>query len=193
MRLRNLFGVVMLSGIYSLLMASIFVVLDAVDVAFTEAAVGAGISTILMLGTLALTKSSEKVPMHTPLLPLVVTIVTGAMLVYGTWDMPAFGSVEAPPNQHVAPYYLEQGMVETGVPNIVTAVLASYRGYDTLGELTVIFTAGIGVLLLLGRRREPTNRPSQSDVVSSHTVRNKAKNSETKNNPAGSSHEGISA
>ena len=153
-RLRNLFGVVMLGGIYSLLMASIFVILDAVDVAFTEAAVGAGIATILMLGTLALTTSREKVPMHTPLLPLVVTFVTGAMLVYGTWDMPAFGDAAAPPHRHVAPYYLERSLPETSVPNVVTAVLASYRGHDTLGELTVIFTAGVGVLLLLGRRRE---------------------------------------
>ncbi|MDA2912191.1 DUF4040 domain-containing protein, partial [Nitrospiraceae bacterium AH_259_D15_M11_P09] len=55
LRLRNLFAVAMLAGIYSLLSAGLFVVLDAVDVAFTEAAVGAGITTILMLGTLALT------------------------------------------------------------------------------------------------------------------------------------------
>ena len=193
MRLRNLFSVVMLSGIYSLLMASIFVILDAVDVAFTEAAVGAGISTILMLGTLALTTSREKIPMHTPLLPLVVTIVTGAMLVYGTWDMPAFGSAEAPPNHHVAPYYLEQGMMETGVPNIVTAVLASYRGYDTLGELTVIFTAGIGVLLLLGRRREPKDGALKSGVASSNSVGGIATNSETKSDRAESSYGVTSA
>lgn len=160
----------MLGGIYSLLMASIFVILDAVDVAFTEAAVGAGISTILMLGTLALTTSREKIPMHTPLLPLIVTFVTGAMLVYGTWDMPAFGDAAAPANQHVAPYYLERSMVETGVPNVVTAVLASYRGYDTLGELTVIFTAGIGVLLLLGRRREKTVRSSKPNGAQSSTA-----------------------
>ena len=156
----------MLAGIYSLLMASIFVTLDAVDVAFTEVAVGAGVSTILMLGTLALTTSREKIPMHTPLLPLIVTFVTGAMLVYGTWDIPAFGDASTPANLHVAPYYLERSMVETGVPNVVTAVLASYRGYDTLGELTVIFTAGIGVLLLLGRRRETPANTSQPKVAS---------------------------
>ena len=63
-RARNLFVVVMLAGIYSLLAATIFVVLDAVDVAFTEAAVGAGISTVLFLGTLALTTSEEKKPGH---------------------------------------------------------------------------------------------------------------------------------
>ena len=77
--LRNLLAVVMLSGIYSLLAASIFVVMDAVDVAFTEAAVGAGISTMLFIGTLALTTRIEKKPAHTPVLPLIVVIITGAV------------------------------------------------------------------------------------------------------------------
>ena len=54
--------------------------------------------------------------------------------------------------EHIKPYYIERGIEETGVPNIVTAVLASYRGYDTLGEVIVIFTAGIGVVLLIGNR-----------------------------------------
>jgi multicomponent Na+:H+ antiporter subunit B len=153
-RMRNLFAVVMLFGIYSFLMAGIFVLLDAVDVAFTEAAVGAGISTVLMLGALALTKSREKIPVTTPLLPLVVVLVTGGLLIYGTSDLPDFGDPNAPINRHVAPEYIEEGPHETGVPNVVTAVLASYRGYDTLGETTVIFTAGLCVLLLLsGRRR----------------------------------------
>jgi len=159
-RLRNLFAVVMLSGIYSLLMAGTFVLLDAVDVAFTEAAVGAGISTVLLLGVLTLTKSREKIPITTPLLPLVTVFVTGGLLIYGTWDLPRFGDPNAPAHRHVAPEYLAEATHETGAPNVVTAVLASYRGYDTLGEVTVIFTAGIGVLLLLSgsgvlRRRDP--------------------------------------
>ena len=151
-RLRNLFAVVMLSGIYSLLMAVIFTILDAVDVAFTEAAVGAGISTVLMLGTLALTTEKETTPAHTPLLPLVVVVVTGAILVYATFEMPLFGDPSAPIHHHVAPRYITQSGQEIGVPNIVTSVLASYRGYDTLGEVAVIFTAGIGVLLVLSGR-----------------------------------------
>jgi multicomponent Na+:H+ antiporter subunit B len=150
-RLRSLFAVVMLGGIYSLLSAALFVVLDAVDVSFTEAAVGAGITTMLMLGTLALTTRDEKVPAHTPLLPLVVVLVTGAALIYGTLDMPSFGDPQAPIHRHVAPRYLERSAAEVGPPNVVTSVLASYRGYDTLGEVTVIFTGAVGVLLLLGR------------------------------------------
>ena len=157
--MRNLMAVVMLSGIYSLLAASVFVVLDAVDVAFTEAAVGAGISTVLFIGTLALTTRIEKPPAHTPLLPLFVVIVTGAVLIYGSLDMARFGDKNAVAMQHVAPYYLENTKKHTGVPNVVTAVLASYRGYDTLGEVTVIFTAGIGVILLLGSWRRGLTPP----------------------------------
>jgi multicomponent Na+:H+ antiporter subunit B len=150
--LRNLFAVVMLFGIYSLLSAGIFVQLDAVDVAFTEAAVGAGISTIIMLGTLALIGGTEQESMGLKPGPLIVVLVTGGALIYGTLDLPALGDPSAPVHQHVAPRYIEESGSEIGVPNIVTSVLASYRGYDTLGEVTVIFTAGIGVLVLLGGR-----------------------------------------
>ena len=154
-RIRNLFAVVMLGSIYSLLAAAMFVVLDAVDVAFTEAAVGAGISTVLALGTLALTTDREKQPMHTKIVPLCVVFLTGAALIYGTLDLAPFGSPNAPVHNHVAPTYLQEAQDKTTVPNIVTAVLASYRGYDTLGEVTVVFIAGIGVILLLGNwRRE---------------------------------------
>lgn len=157
--MRNLLAVVMLSGIYSLLAASIFVALDAVDVAFTEAAVGAGISTVLFIGTLALTTRIEKRPAHKPILPLFVCIVTGAVLIYGSLDMARFGDPNATAHNHVAPYYLENTKKDTGIPNVVTAVLASYRGYDTLGEVTVIFTAGIGVILILGSWRRGLRRP----------------------------------
>jgi multicomponent Na+:H+ antiporter subunit B len=158
-RTRSLLAVIMLFSIFSLLSAGLFMVLDASDVAFTEAAVGAGISTVLMLATLALTKSYEEKPSsHRPWIPLLVVSVTAAFLVYGTIDMPPFGDPNAPAHQHVAPRYIEQGAKETGVPNLVTAVLASYRGFDTLGEVTVIFTAGIGVLLLLGGRQRHKNK-----------------------------------
>lgn len=157
-RLRDLFAVVMLFGIFSLLSAAIFVTLDAVDVAFTEAAVGAGISTVLMLGTLALTARTESPPRHGTLIPLLVVCITGGALVYGTLDMPRFGDPQAPIHQHVAPRYLQDSPAEIGLPNVVTSVLASYRGYDTLGEVTVIFTAGAGVLMLLGASRRRSAR-----------------------------------
>ena len=150
--LRNLFAVVMLSGIFTLTAASLYVVLTAVDVAFTEASVGAGIATVLMLETLALVGSEEK-PTRGRAMPLVLVLITGAALIYGTLDMPRYGDPDAPINRHVVPRYIQDSERETGVPNIVTAVLASYRGYDTLGETTVIFTAAVGVLALIGRSR----------------------------------------
>ena len=150
---RNLFGVVILAGVYSFLMATVLVALDAVDVAMTEAAVGAGISTVLFLSALYLSRAEEMKPLHKPVLPLVVAAATGAALVYGSLDLPGFSDPAAPIHQHVAPRYLQEGMRETGVPNIVTAVLASYRGYDTFGEVMVVFTAGVGVIVLLRRLR----------------------------------------
>jgi multicomponent Na+:H+ antiporter subunit B len=152
-RIHNLFAAVMMSGIYSLLAAVLYVVMDAVDVAFTEAAVGAGISTVLMLGTLALTTRMEKeVKLLVPI-PLAIVAATGALLIYATLDMPHYGDPGAPIHHHVAPHYIEKSGQEVGPPNIVTSVLASYRGYDTLGEVTVVFTAAVGVMALLGRRR----------------------------------------
>ncbi len=155
LRIRNLFAVVMLGGIYSLVSAALFTSLDAVDVAFTEAAVGAGISTVLLLGTLALVGREAKPRVRRPLLPLFVVVVTGGVLMYGTLDMPPFGDPANPAHHHVAPRYIEESPHEIGVPNIVTSVLASYRGYDTMGETTVIFTALVGVLLLIGMGPTP--------------------------------------
>lgn len=151
---RNLFAVVVLSGTYSFLMATALVVLDAVDVAMTEASVGAGISTVLLLSALYLTRGDEARPAGRPWLPLALSLTVGGVLVYGTLGLPAFSDPDAPMHQHVEPRYLKEGARETGVPNIVTAVLASYRGFDTLGETTVVFTAGVGVVALLRRRRK---------------------------------------
>ncbi len=150
-RLRSLFAIVMMSGIYSLVSAVWFVALDAVDVAFTEAAVGAGLSTALFLGAMLLTSRTAKVERGaTKIVPLLVVIATGAILIYATVDLPPFGDPSSPANTHVGVEYLERTKPEIAIPNVVTAVLASYRGFDTLGEVGVVFTAGLAVVLLLG-------------------------------------------
>ena len=153
-RIRNLFSVVILTGLFSLLSAAIYVLMDAVDVAFTEAAVGAGVSTVLMLGTLALTTNEEKINSKSRTIPAaILSIVTGSVLIYGTLDMPSYGDANAPVHLHVVPRYLNNSLDEVGIPNVVTSVLATYRGYDTLGEAFVVFTAALGVLAIIGRRR----------------------------------------
>jgi multicomponent Na+:H+ antiporter subunit B len=164
-RQRSLFSVAILSGIYSFLMASILILLDAVDVAMTEASVGAGVSLVLLLATLHLTKTTESRAWPRKLLPLAVSMVTGAGIVWGTFGLRQFGSPDAVIHKHVVPRYIEDTVKETNVPNVVTSVLADYRGYDTLGETTVIFTAGIGVMLLLRRTgRRTAERRKTADA-----------------------------
>jgi len=84
---------------------------------------------------------------------LIAVCLTGALLIYGTIDMPNWGDPNSPASLHVSPRYIEKTVEETAVPNMVTSVLADYRGYDTLGETTVIFTAGIACILLIRRLR----------------------------------------
>jgi len=84
---------------------------------------------------------------------LIVVILTGAALIYSTADMPDWGDPNSPANTHVSPRYIQKTIEETATPNAVTSLLADYRGYDTLGETTVIFTAGIVCIMLLRRRK----------------------------------------
>ncbi len=169
-RVRDLFAAGMLFAIYSLLSAALFTVLDAGDVALTEAAVGAGISTILVLAVLALARRFEHPTSGHNLLALTVVFITGAVLIYATLDLPEFGQPDNPAQVHVGPYYIENSYTDMGVPNMVAAVLASYRSIDTMGEAFVIFTAGLAVFALLSvrpRRREagivPRRPPRASD------------------------------
>lgn len=173
---RSLLSATILAGIYSLLMALVWTNMHALDVAFTEAAVGAGISTVLLLGALVLTKrfSKPEPKLHVP--AAIVCVVTGLLLIYGTLDMPKFGDPDAPIHTYRVPELVNQtvrkhetaaprdkGHAHEGhpdddfnghVPNTVTSLLAAYRGYDTMFETTVIFVAGVSLLLLLRRRRE---------------------------------------
>ncbi len=167
----NLFTASMLSGVFSLSCTGIYTLVDAVDVAFTEAAVGAGISTVLFLGTLALTGEREQRKPNKNRAPaLLVSGMTGLVMLYGTLDMPHYGDPSAPIHHHVVPRYIEDSPAEMGIPNFVTSILASYRGYDTFGETTVVFTAATGVLVLLGgalhlRRRKHARGTAKESVV----------------------------
>lgn len=166
-RLRALSEAIMLSALFSLVTASLFILLDAVDVAFTEAAVGVGISTVLFLGVLALTRSREAVTPRRRVLPaLSVVLLAGGTLVYASQDLPGFGGGDTPVQAHpLTETYLHQSQEDIGIPNIVTSVLASYRGFDTLGELVVIFTAGIAVLLLLEFSPKPFERRERTKLA----------------------------
>ena len=166
---RNLLASAMLLGVFGLLMATVWTNMFALDVSLTEAAIGAGISTLLILGTLSVTGIEERRSPPGRLPAAIIVAVTGTLLIYGTLDMPHFGDRNAPVQSHLSAQYLSQQVGKASaaasehpsgndfggeVPNAVTAILADYRGYDTLFETTVVFAAGISVLLLL-RREKP--------------------------------------
>ena len=150
---RDTLSVVVVFAAYSLGMALFYAFLLAPDVAMTEAAIGAGVTTLLLVLTLAKTvREHSDQTVELPSLPVVV--VFGALLVVllGTiGEFPAVGSDSAIAwtNPEVTQYYLEEAYRDTGVTNAVTAVLAGYRGFDTFGEAVVVFAAGIAALVVL--------------------------------------------
>ena len=80
----------------------------------------------------------------------IAVILTGALLLYASEDFPAWGDPHSPANDYrVSRHYILESFEETSVPNMVTAILADYRGYDTLFETVVIFTAGIAIIAIL--------------------------------------------
>ena len=167
-RTENLFVAVMLMSIFSLLMAANFFILDAADVALTEAAIGAGVTTVIFLGALALTAEREKRSVAGRRIAMVVVAATTLVLIYATFDKPRLGDPEAPVHQHVAPWYLEKTPELIGIPNVVTAVLGSFRAYDTLGEVFVVLAAAIGVLFLLGGSNPGAGRESPGSMGLRH-------------------------
>lgn len=89
---------------------------------------------------------------------LFIVSITGLILIVGTFDMPDWGDPHSPASSHVSDYYIENALEDTDTPNVVTAVLADYRGYDTLGETTVIFTAGLCCIMILRKKKKPAGQ-----------------------------------
>ena len=179
MRNKRLIAIVALSGAYSLTAAAIFVNMDAVDVAFTEAAVGSGISTILFLAALRYLPVEEAHETRYPIWSLALCVIVGVLLIIAAFALPEFGDPNAPAHVHVAPRYIAESYPLFHIPNVVTNVLASYRGFDTLGETVVVFTAGIGVILLLSDstlsmrlKDADTKSEENSDNASGDIVKN---------------------
>ena len=151
---RDLFSGVLTLAAYSFFLALLWAGLGAVDVAFTEAVVGAGLSTLFFLVALFLTSHQEEIrkQFKVQMMALGSLGILGFLLLFGSVDLPVVGDPESLPSKHVSSHYLKKSLEETDTPNVVTAVLADYRGFDTLGETTVIFTAGIACWMLLRRR-----------------------------------------
>lgn len=150
--LRDVLGSIIAFSAYSLGISIIWVFLRAPDVGLTEAAVGAGIMTVLFLLTIAKTvrPAGERTLERVNIRSLAVTIALVGALSTTLFALPPVGAGDsAAVTDDVTRYYLENAYTETGVHNAVTAVLAAYRGFDTLGEAVVVYSAGVGILLVL--------------------------------------------
>ncbi len=102
-------------------------------------------------------------------LGLLAVVITGGLLLYAVDDFPAWGDPYSPANQYrVSRHYIENAFAETSVPNMVTAILADYRGYDTLFETVVIFTAGIAIIAIL---RGPVDKRVRLRLASERILR----------------------
>ncbi len=150
---KDLISSVFILGTYSFTLALVWALLGAVDVAFVEAVVGAGLATVFFLLTL-FGASEEDTRIRRSAIPwtaLIALPIVALLLLYGAADLPAFGDPHSPASTHLSPVYLESSVEQTRTPNVVTAILMDYRSLDTLVETIVIFTAGIGCALILRR------------------------------------------
>nr|WP_282594130.1 DUF4040 domain-containing protein [Halorientalis brevis] len=150
--LRDVLGAIIAFAAYSLGISIIWVFLRAPDVGLTEAAVGAGVTTVLFLLTITKTvrPPGERIIEPIDWRGLLVAVLLVGVLASTLGALPPVGSAETPvATSEVTEYYLGNAYDETGVENAVTAVLAAYRGFDTLGEAVVVFAAGVGLLVVL--------------------------------------------
>jgi multicomponent Na+:H+ antiporter subunit B len=150
---KDLISAVFILGSYSFFLALVWAWLGAVDVAFVEAVVGAGLATVFFLLTLFGTASKDT-RIHRPPPPIGAVLalpVLGLLLLYAANDLPQFGDPGSPASTYLSPFYIENSWKDSRTPNIVTALLLDYRAFDTLVETVVIFTAGIACALLLRR------------------------------------------
>jgi multicomponent Na+:H+ antiporter subunit B len=148
---------IILLSIFSLCSCLLYLVMDAPDVAMTEAALGSCITTVILLQT-AQTSSGKyiKTKPHIKIIGFLFAITLCAMLLYAGTDLATYGDPTTPVHSTVMSYYNNSTYKDMGITSFVAGILASYRGYDTLGETTVIFLAGLCVVLILNSSRRIT-------------------------------------
>ena len=134
--------------------------MDAPDVAMTEVALGSCLSTCVLLNFIKMidARNKDTLKLNNVVIAIILCSIVVFTLAWAGFDLATYGDIAAPVHQHVSKYYLENTLNDTGLPAPVTAILASYRGFDTLGETTVILIAGIAVLLVLSLKNTKYNR-----------------------------------
>lgn len=158
----SIIELIVITSVFSLLIGICYLLMDAPDVAMTETALAGCLSTCILLKLLRLINEKElheqtEKNVHTTLafILCVVFLVTFSVVIV---DLPNYGDALSPVNSYVGKYYIENTKHDIGIPSFVAGILASYRGYDTLGETLVILIAGLGVLMVLNSAKENINK-----------------------------------
>lgn len=153
---KNLVESIIIMSVFSLFIGICYLFMDAPDVSMTETALGACLSTCVLLN---LTKIvGEDVGTTRKSKIIFASILCSTFIICLSWaalDLPTFGSGDSPLQNHLTKYYIENTHQDIAIPSIVAAILASYRGFDTLGETVVILIAGLAVVVIVSRRKHP--------------------------------------
>lgn len=147
-RSKDRLDIVIFSGSFSLLTAVMYLLLDAPDVAMTEAAVGVLVTIFSIYALKAVHYVDKEIEDKFNLPLFVLALGFASLLIYAAKDLPEFGNEHTISQQTLAAYYIENTYKEIGIDSIVAAILASYRGFDTLLETLVILVGGLSVLLI---------------------------------------------
>lgn len=171
---KNLLEAVIYTSAFSLLIGLSYLIMDAPDVAMTETALGACFSTCVYLGLLRKLPSNLKDIQRTRVIQAsIICLLFIITLTYMGMELYNYGEVNTPLQTHISKYYIENTAQDIGIPSLVAAILASYRGYDTLGETSVILIAGISVLLVLSSKKDTDGIMQREYGISNHELNSK--------------------
>ncbi len=182
--IQNIFVITLITGFISFFLSILYIMLTALDVAFTEIAIGAGVSTALFLIVIRLSNqynyfakpinTSVNIGKYKKIFTLSVLFIFAIILGVSFIDIPVFGDILNPSNNFLYKDYLESTNTIFNVPNAVTIILGGFRGFDTLGETAVIAIAAIGVYSVLSKEEEAKDKPIYTSVLSKNYILNSA-------------------
>lgn len=158
-------------GIFSTLCCITYLILDAPDVAMTEAALGVCITSVIMLKVASNSHPKKELQKKNRILAFILSAAFAAFLLYAGMDLADFGDPASPVHSYVIDYYHENTYTEIGIPSFVAAILASYRGFDTFGETLVIFIAGICVIFILSFLEEEEKPVFEENIIISASTK----------------------
>lgn len=152
---KNLINSIIAMAVFSLFISVCYLIMDAPDVAMTEVALGACLSTCVLLNVVKAV--GDNYTDHGKAKKIFAGLVCSGFILALSWivnDLPEFGAEDSPLQTHLTRYYIENTAKDIAIPSMVAAILASYRGFDTLGETAVILIAGLAVLVIISRRKD---------------------------------------